>query len=139
MTYDEFVTRPLVIWRQILHKSDEIARLEGLCLRTTVSFGERVQNTVENTREKNLVALSQSRAEMDEMIADLMQVQAEIREFLYDCLKVEEADVLEWKYINGKSVKEIAETLDIEEQSVRNKISRCEKKARSKYIEYMKV
>ena len=139
MTYNEFMTRPLAIWRQILHKSDEVAKLEGLCLRTTASFGERVQNTVENTREKNLVALSQSKAEMNEMVAELMRVQAEIREFLYDSLRIEEADVLEWKNINGKSVKEIAETLGIEEQSVRNKLSRYEKKARARYIEYTKV
>ena len=139
MTYSEFVTQPIAMWSKVLHKSDEVARLEGICTRTTIGFSERVQNTVENTREKNLVALAQERQELDKLIAELLRVQGEVRSFFYECLSLEEADILEWKYINGKTVKEIADILRIEEQSVRNKVSRCDKKARQKYNEYEKV
>lgn len=139
MTYEEFVTRPLAIWRELLHKSDEVARLEGLCMRATTTLGERVQNTVGNSQERNLVALADARRELNGLISTLMAVQDEVRVFLYNNLPLDGADILEWKYVNGKSIKDIAETLGFEEQTVRNKISKYDREARKKYIEYKKV
>lgn len=136
MTYSEFVSQPISVWRKILHKNDEVARLEGLCMRATVGFSERTQRTVANNQEKNLVSLAQARRELDELVLELTKAQGEVRSFLYEVLEPKEADVLEWKYVNGKSVREIADTLQIEEQSARNKISKCDKKARRKYNEY---
>lgn len=139
MNYNEFVTQPIAVWRRILHKRDEVAKLEEICLIANSQLGERVQSSIENRKEKSLVAYAQSKNELNEMIDELMVVQAEVREFFYECLEIDEADVLEWKYVNGKSIKDIADILGVEEQTARNKVCQYDKKARKLYIEYKKV
>ena len=134
MTYNEFVTRPYRIWRRIMHKSDEVMRIEAICTKSTAVFGERVQSSFENTREKNYIALIEAKKELYELMEEHKEAQDEVREFLYDNLTLEEADLLEWKYVDGKSIKDIAILLNEQEQTVRNKASKYEKKARKIFI-----
>lgn len=134
MTYDEFVTRPYRIWRRIMHKSDEVIRIEAICMKSTSVFGERVQSSFENSQEKNYVALIEAKRELGELMEEHKEAQEEVREFLYDNLTLEEADLLEWKYIDGKSAKDIAKLLNEQEQTIRNKASRYDRKARGIFI-----
>ena len=134
MTYNEFITRPYRIWKRIMHKSEEVMRIEAICMKSTQVFGERVQSSFENSQEKNYLALIEARRELDRLIDEHKMAQDEVRTFLYENLSINEADLLEWKYIDGKSIKDIAELLHEQEQTVRNKASKYEKKARNIYI-----
>lgn len=131
MTYNEFVMRPYRMWRRIMHKSDEVIRIEAICMKSTQVFGERVQSSFQNSQERNYIALVEAKRELNEMMDDYKKAQDEVREFLYENLSVHEADLLEWKYIDGKSIQEIADLLHEQEQTVRNKASKYEKKARN--------
>jgi DNA-binding CsgD family transcriptional regulator len=133
MTYDEFINRPNTIWRRVLHKSEEVMRIEAICTRATSVFGERVQSSFDNTKEKNYIALIEARRELYGLMEEHDIAQEEVREFLYGSLSEEEADLLEWKYIDGKNAKEIADIFCEQEQTIRNKMSRFEKKARDRF------
>lgn len=134
MTYNEFITRPYRIWKRIMHKSDEVIRIEAICMKSTQVFGERVQSSFDNSQERNYIALVEAKRELNELMDEHKRAQDEVREFLYDNLSINEADLLEWKYIDGKSIKDIAELLHEQEQTVRNKASKYEKKARNIFI-----
>ena len=111
MTYNEFITRPYRIWKRIMHKSDEVIRIEAICMKSTQVFGERVQSSFDNSQERNYIALVEAKRELNELMDEHKKAQDEVREFLYDNLSINEADLLEWKYIDGKSIKDIAELL----------------------------
>ncbi|MBQ1570219.1 MAG: hypothetical protein IIZ78_03760 [Clostridiales bacterium] len=134
MMYDEFVNRPYRMWRKILHKSDEVIRIEAICTKSTSVFGERVQSSFQNSQEKNYAILIDAKKELEELMEEHRKAEDEVRRFLYDNLTHEEADLLEWKYIDGKSAKDIAKILKEREQTVRNKVSRSDRKARAIFM-----
>ena len=134
MTYNEFMTRPYRIWRRIMHKADEVIRIEAICMKSTSVFGERVQSSFENTREKSYIALIEAKKELDGLMDEHKKAKDEVSEFLYDNLTLEEADLLEWKYIDGKSIKDIAKIKKEQEQTIRNKVSKVDKKAKKIFI-----
>ncbi|MBQ1293091.1 MAG: hypothetical protein IIY21_03575 [Clostridiales bacterium] len=134
MMYDEFVNRPYRMWRKVLHKSDEVIRIEAICTKSTSVFGERVQSSFQNSQEKNYAILIDAKKELEELMEEHRKAEDEVRRFLYDNLTHEEADLLEWKYIDGKSAKDIAKILKEREQTVRNKVSRSDRKARAIFM-----
>ncbi len=134
MTYDEFITKPYMIWRKILHKSDEVVKIETVCTKATSVLGERVNSSPMNSQERNYVVLSETKKELSRLLDEYAVARDEVVAFLYGNLEHEEADLLEWKYIGAKTVKEMAELMSEQEQTIRNKMSRYEKKARSAYM-----
>ena len=77
--------------------------------------------------------LKQAKKELDDLQEEYDSACDDVRDFLYANLKLMDADVLDWKYCNGKSVKEIAEIRNITYSGAANRISRAEARARSKY------
>lgn len=130
MTYDEFMAQPKKVWGRVLHKADEVFRIETVCLKSTTVLGERVQSTFENSLEKNYVALAKSKDELGKLLMLHKEKQEEVRGWLTDNLNEEDADLLEWRYVNCKSPKEVARLLGEQEQTVRNKQSRADQRAR---------
>lgn len=56
-----------------------------------------------------------------------------LREFLYDMLPLDDADVLDWKYCGGKSISEIAEIRSLSYSGAANRIRRADIKAAKAY------
>lgn len=133
MRYDEFVNRPLVLYSRVEHQAETVRRLETICMSTTIELGERVQTSRQNTQEKKYAALADAQKKLNGLISDLLASCEEVRAFLYENLSHEDADLLEWRYIGEKSLMEIAEIQGLSYQTVKNRISEAERKARGKY------
>ena len=134
MTYDEFVNKPYRIWLRVLHKADEVLRIEAICTKATTTYGEKVQSSFDNSQEKNYLALIDAKKELNELLEEHKEAESAVRSFFYGYLDADEADIMEWKYIDGKSPKQIAKIRNEQEQTIRNKISRYENKARKIFI-----
>ena len=67
------------------------------------------------------------------MIDEYEASKDEVITFLYDNLKFEDADLLEWKYINGKTLTEIAKIKGIAYQTAKNRSWRAERDLRIKF------
>lgn len=133
MTYVEFVNRPLEIYSRIAHQVEIVQRLENICLNTTTTLGEKVQTSRQNTQEKKYAALADARHKLNKMTGDLIDICDEVRDFFYENLSYDDADILEWKYINGKSIGEISIITNTSYSGTATKISRAEKKAKKAY------
>ena len=134
MTYDEFVNKPYRIWMRVLHKADEVLRIEAICTRATTTYGEKVQSSFDNSKERNYIVLIEAKRELREILEEHRKAEDEVRDFFYEHLETDEADIMEWKYIDGKSPKQIAEIRNEQEQTIRNKISKYENKARKIFV-----
>lgn len=135
MTYNEFVKRPNRIRRRISHKIEDVMLKESICMRSTTTLGERVQTSPTNTQEIAYLRYIDAKNDLNDLASELELAQTEVRDFFYGNLSFDEADLLEWRYIDGKSPQEIADVLNIAYQTAKNKLSRADKKARSKYYE----
>lgn len=133
MTYNEFVRQPLALRRKILHKIEDVRLKESVCMKSTTSIGERTQTSFSNTTEISYTRYIDAKNELDQYMDVLEQVQGEVRLFLYDNLPPDDADALEWKYIDGKSPQEIADIIGVTYDAMRAKLSRADKKARKSY------
>lgn len=133
MTYEEFINRPLELIQKIEHKVEDVAFKWTLCLNTTQGLSERVQTSPSNTSDLKVIRYAQAKKELDDLQEEYDSACDDVRDFLYANLKLMDADVLDWKYCNGKSTKEIAEIRNITYSGAANRISRAEARARSKY------
>lgn len=133
MTYEQFINRPLELIQKIEHKVEDVAFKWTLCLNTTQGLSERVQTSPSNTSDLKVIRYAQAKKELDDLQEEYDSACDDVRDFLYANLKLMDADVLDWKYCNGKSVKEIAEIRNITYSGAANRISRAEARARSKY------
>ena len=133
MTYEQFINRPLELIQKIEHKVEDVAFKWTLCLNTTQGLSERVQTSPSNTSDLKVIRYAQAKKELDDLQEEYDSACDDVRDFLYTNLKLMDADVLDWKYCNGKSVKEIAEIRNITYSGAANRISRAEARARSKY------
>ena len=135
MTYDEFMTRPLRLGMKIQHKTDEVIIKANIATRVTTSLSERVMSSPENKTELNVLRYIDAKRELQALIDEQERVKAEVCEFLYDNLSLGDADILEWKYIDGKSIQDISDIKGIAYQTAKNKLSQADKNARKKYQE----
>lgn len=135
MTYEQFINRPLELIQKIEHKVEDVAFKWTLCLNTTQGMSERVQTSPSNTSDLKVIRYAQAKKELDDLQEEYDSACDDVREFLYANLKLMDADVLDWKYCNGKSTKEIAEIRNITYSGAANRISRAEARARSKYAQ----
>ena len=135
MSYEEFINRPLELIQKIEHKVEDVAFKWTLCLNTTQGLSERVQTSPSNTSDLKVIRYAQAKKELDDLQEEYDSACDDVRDFLYANLKLMDADVLDWKYCNGKSTKEIAEIRNITYSGAANRISRAEARARSKYAQ----
>ncbi len=134
MNYNEFVELPNKIRRRINHKIEDVMLKESICMRSTTSLGERVQASPGNRQEESYIRYIDAKNELNDLAARLEESQTEVREFLYDNLSFEDADLLEWRYIDGKSPQKIADMMGTTYEATRQRLKRANEKARKKYV-----
>ena len=135
MTYEEFINKPLDLMQKIEHKIEDVQYKWTLCLNTTQGLSERVQTSPSNTSDLRVLRYIEANKQLTELQGEYDDACAEVREFLYGTLDMQDADVLDWKYCNGKSINDIAEIRSISYSGAANRISRAETKARKKYAQ----
>ena len=133
MTYNEFMNRPVAHKRRILHKIEDVRLKEAACFSATAHIAERVQTSPSNTSEMNYARYIDAKNDLQRLLEGLEAVQNEVRIFLYANLDPCEADILEWKYIDDKSMLQISEILSISYDSVKGRMKRADKKAQKIY------
>ena len=132
--YDDFMNRPLKLRSRIEHKADDVAFKLEICLKATTALGgERVQTSRDNSTERNLAEYIDARRKLDSLISDYNEAVEEVTSFIYDNLDFKDADLLEWKYINGKTLTEIADIMGIAYQTAKNRSWRAERDLRMKF------
>lgn len=135
MTYETFINRPLVLMQRIEHKIEDVAFKWTLCLNTSQGLSERVQTSPSNNQDLKVIRYAEANKQLTDLQAKYDRSCQEVRDFLYDNLDIGDADVLDWKYCNGKSTTEIAEIRGVTYAGAANRISRAEAKARKKYAQ----
>lgn len=135
MTYNEFMNRPRRLHRRIVHKADEVAFKLEVCQKTTVSMGERVQTSPSNVTEIHYADYIDANKKLQSLVKEYNEARDEVTAFLYDNLDFLDADLLEWRYINDKTLKDTADLIGIAYQTARNRMSKAERLARAKYCE----
>lgn len=134
MNFDEFVSQPQKVDTQILHQLQVAERLRSLCESATATFKDvKVQTSPENKREKWLTSYIDAKKTLTDLMEEHDRVTDEVRRWLYDNLPMDGASLLEFRYCDGLKNQEIANTVHMAEQSVKNKISRTIREARSIY------
>lgn len=133
MTYNQFVERPIQLKRRIEHQMEDVELKWAICQTTTSQLGERVQTSTVNKSEKSYLKYIEAKRKLDELSSEFDTASNELRMFLYNALNPDDADVLEWKYIEGKSLQEIAVIRNITYQSMKNKTSKAERIAKRRY------
>lgn len=133
MTYEAFINRPLELMQKIEHKVEDVAFKWTLCLNTSQGLSERVQTSPINTQDLKVIRYAEANKQLTDLQAKYDRSCQEVRDFLYENLDVNDADVLDWKYCNGKSTTEIAKIRGMSYSGAASKISRAETKARKKY------
>ena len=128
------MNRPLHLRSRIEHKADDVAFKLEICLKATTALGgERVQTSRDNTTERNLAEYIDARKKLDSLISDYNEAVERVTSFLYDNLDFKDADLLEWKYISGKTLAEIAEIFGIAYDTAKHRSSAAERCARAKF------
>ena len=133
MTYEQFINRPLDLMQKIEHKVEDVQYKWTLCLNTTQGLSERVQTSPSNSTEVRIIRYAQANKELTDLQTEYDEACKTVRGFLYGNLDISDADVLDWKYCNGKSISDIAEIRNLSYTGAASKISRAEVRARSKF------
>lgn len=133
MTYEEFINRPLDLMQKIEHKIEDVQYKWTLCTNTTQGLSERVQTSPTNTTEVRVIRYAQANKELTDLQGEYDAACERVRAFLYGNLELGDADVLDWKYCNGKSINDIAEIRNLSYTGAASRISRAETRARSKF------
>lgn len=133
-SYEQFMNRPLHLRSRIEHKADDVAFKLEICLKATTALGgERVQTSRDNTTERNLAEYIDARKKLDAIINDYNEAVEEVTGFIYANLDFKDADLLEWKYINGKTLTEIADIMGIAYQTAKNRSWQAERQLKNKF------
>lgn len=133
MTYDNFVNKPLRLHDKIMHKADDVAFKFEVCTKASGGMGERVQTSPENKTARNYVEYIDANNRLKALVNEYNKAVDELTCWLYGNLKNEDADLLEWKYVNAKGAQEIAKIKGLAYQTVKNKLSAAERRARQKF------
>ena len=133
VSYDEFINKPLRLHDRILHKADEVAFKFEVCTRATGGMGERVQTSPDNKTAKRYADYIDANNKLKALMTEYNAATDVVTCWLYDNLEYEDADLLEWKYVNAKDLQEIADVKALAYQTVKNKMSTAERKARQKF------
>lgn len=137
MTYNEFVGRIEILDFKIDQALDKAERLRSLCDRVTTIWTTdvRVQQSNGTKREERLTKLIDSKRELEELLEKREKAEKEITAFFDSALKPEDAAVLTMKYINKRTIKDVAELMFYTYSGAACRISRADARARAKYEE----
>lgn len=136
MTYNEFVGRIEILDFKIDQALDKAERLRSLCDRvTTIWTDVKVQQSNGTKREERLTKLIDSKRELEELLEKREKAEKEITDFFDSALKPEDAAVLTMKYINKRTIKDVAEQMFYTYSGAANRISRADARARAIYEE----
>ena len=134
MTYKDFVNRPLRLKRRVEHKIEDVQLKWTICQSATANMdGERVQGSTQNRTENSTLRYIDAKRELDELAGELEESRDAVRSFFYDNLSERDADILEWRYIGGRNLQEIAEIVGVEYQTIKNRMSEANRTASYKY------
>ena len=129
MTYKQFVNRPLILRRKVEHKIEDVQLKWTICQSSTAPLHERVQTSGGNTTESSYIRYIDAKRELEQLAEELDLARNDLRDFLYSNLKNQDADMLDWRYIGGRTVQEIAEIEGMSYQTAKNRISSANRKA----------
>ena len=135
MTYNEFMNRPKRLHQRIMHKADEVAFKLEVWRKATGTMGERVQTSPSNITEIHGADYIDAANKLQSLVSKYDSAKDEVTAFLYDYLDFDDADILEWRYVNDKNLKDIAEVIGVSYQTARIRMSRAEHKAQGIYYE----
>lgn len=135
MTYEQFINKPLDLMCMIEHRAEDVAFKWTLCLNTSQGLSERVQTSPSNTQDLKVIRYAAAHQKLLDLQDEYDKACEAVRDFLYGNLNINDADVLDWKYCNGKSTSEIAKIRGVTYAGAANRISRAEAKARKKYAQ----
>lgn len=135
MTYREFVGRPSYLKRRVEHKIEDVRLKDEARRNATSRLEEKVQTSPANSKDLAYARYIDAKHELDRLMISLNEAQAEVRNFFMNSLPQEEADLLEWKYVDCKDLKDIADIRNLAYQTVKNKISKADKTARAIWTE----
>lgn len=134
MDFDTFVSQPQIIDTKITHQLQVVERQRSRVESVTAVFSDiRVQTSPENKREIWLTQLIDSKKKLSDLMEEYDRATNEVRSWLYDNLSMDAASLLEFRYCDKLKNSEIAELVHMAEQSVKNKISRTIREARTIY------
>lgn len=129
MTYNEFVIRPIILKGKIDHQVEDVSFKWSICLNAVPELSERVQSSIHNTTEASILRYAQAKAELDRLQGEYDKAVADVRLFLYTNLRREDADVLDWKYCDDKSIQQIADLKNLSYSGAASKIYRADFRA----------
>lgn len=135
MTYREFVGKPAYLKRRVEHKIEDVRLKDEARRDATSRLEERVQTSPANSKDLAYIRYIDAKRELDNLIEALSAAQEEVRAFFMDSLTQDDADLLEWKYVDCKELRQIAEIKNIAYQTAKNKISKADKNARRIWAE----
>jgi ribosomal protein L33 len=118
-----------------VHKADEVAFKLEVCQKTTGSMGERVQTSPSNITEMHYADYIDANRKLQDLVKEYNEARDEVTAFLYGNLDFIDADLLEWRYINDKTLKDTAELVGIAYQTARSRMSKAERIERAKFCE----
>jgi hypothetical protein len=118
-----------------VHKADEVAFKLEVCQKTTGAIGERVQTSPSNITEMHYADYIDANRKLQDLVKEYNEARDEVTAFLYGNLDFIDADLLEWRYINDKTLKDTAELVGIAYQTARSRMSKAERIARAKFCE----
>lgn len=134
MNFDEFMQKPQSINILIQHQLEEAERLKTLCEHATVVYSDvRVQTSYENKHEIWLTKYIDSKQKLTDLIEQHEEAADAVKDWLYLNMSIEDASILQFRYVDGLKNREIAERLHYTEQTVKNKVSKAVRTARAEY------
>ena len=128
------MSRPVRLKKKIEHKADDVAFKLEICLKATTALGgKRVQTSRDNTTEKSFANYIDAKNKLEALVDEYSEAVEDVSSFLYDNLDYRDADLLEWRYINGKTLAEIADIIGVSYQTAKHRSSVAEKRARAEF------
>ena len=117
--FENFIYQPQIIDRRVKHQITETEGLKSRSLRLKNNF----------TKQMYL----DSKKKIPELMIEYESAYDSVVEWLYNNLKNEEAEILELRYLQDLSIKEISIQLHLSDGGARERIKRAMKKAEQIY------
>ena len=131
MTYKDYVERPMRLQRKLKHKIEDVQLKLTICQATTSGISDdKVQTSAHNRTEDSYMRYIDAKRELNALAEELEETRKDVRAFLYSAISEIDADLLEWRYIEGKSASEIADMFGVTYDATRQRIKRANKQAR---------
>lgn len=134
MTYDEFMGRPRRLHRRIMHQADDVAFRLEVCTKATTVMGEKTMTSFDNIAESRITSYIDAARKLEDLMGSYEGASDEVRAFLWSELGDQQAELLEWRYVHDKSLREISDMMGLAYTTVRNSMGAAERAARQKFL-----